>query len=108
MTIEKHENIHEAQINSIITFKVKVIEHKPSKFRKQPYKIHGICGNTPVDIVFFNARHPVIKASLPVDSERFISGKLEYFRNTFLVIITLITIESIILIKINNSLKKHD
>ena len=82
---EKHENIHEAQINSLITFKIKITEHKPSRFRKQPYKVHGICGNTPVDIVFFNARHPIIKASLPVDSERFISGKLEYFRNTFQV-----------------------
>ena len=82
---EKHENIHEAQINTLITFKIKITEHKPSRFRKQPYKVHAICGNTPVDIVFFNARHPVIKASLPVDSERFISGKLEYFRNTFQV-----------------------
>ena len=79
----RHENIHTAQINSIVTLKVKILEHKPSRFKKQPYKVNCVCGEVPIDIVFFYARHPVIKASLPVDSERFISGKLEYFRNTF-------------------------
>ncbi len=79
----RHENIHEAQINSIVTLKVKILEHKPSRFKKQPYKVNCVCGEVPVDIVFFYARHPVIKNTLPVASERFISGKLEYFRNTF-------------------------
>ena len=79
----RHENIHEAQINSIVTLKVKILEHKPSRFKKQPYKVNCVCGEVPIDIVFFYARHPVIKTTLPVASERFISGKLEYFRNTF-------------------------
>ena len=79
----RHENIHTAQINSIVTLKVKILKHKPSRFKKQPYKVHCLCGEVPIDIVFFYARHPVIKTTLPVDSERFISGKLEYFRNTF-------------------------
>jgi len=82
---KKHENIHEAQINSLITFKVKILKHTPSRFKKQPYKVHCVCGNTPVDIVFFFARHPVIKETLPIGTEKFISGKLEYFRNTFQV-----------------------
>ena len=30
---EKHENIHEAQINSLITFKIKITDHKPSRFK---------------------------------------------------------------------------
>ena len=32
---------------------------------------------------FFFARHPYIKTTLPINEERFISGKLEYFKNTF-------------------------
>ena len=79
----RHENIHEAQINSIVTLKVKILEHKPSRFKKQPYKVNCVCGEISIDVVFFYARHPVIKMTLPVGSERFISGKLEYFRNTF-------------------------
>jgi ATP-dependent DNA helicase RecG len=79
----RHENIHQALINSIVTLKVKILEHKPSRFKKQPYKVNCMCGEVPIDIVFFYARHPVIKTTLPVESERFISGKLEYFRNTF-------------------------
>ena len=31
----KHENINDAQINSIVTLKVKILEHKPSRFKKQ-------------------------------------------------------------------------
>ena len=77
------ENIINAKINTLIICKVKIIEHKPSRFKKQPYKVNCLCGEVPVDIVFFYARHPVIKTTLPVASERFISGKLEYFRNTF-------------------------
>ena len=80
---EMHENIHEADINSIVTIKVKIIEHQASRFKRQPYKVKCICGNIPIDIVFFFARRPYIKINLPIEEERFISGKLEYFRNTF-------------------------
>ena len=80
---EMHKNIHEANINSIVTIKVKITKHQASIFKKQPYKVKCICGDTPVDIVYFFARHPYIKSNLPIGEERFISGKLEYFRNSF-------------------------
>ena len=67
---QKHRNIHEAQIGSLITLKIKVVEHKPSRFRRQPYKVNCICEDTPIDIVYFNARHPVVRASLPIGKER--------------------------------------
>ena len=79
----KHENILDAQINSIITIKVKILKHNRSFFKRQPYKVNCICGNVPIDIVYFNARNPVIKSNLPINEERFISGKLEYFKNHF-------------------------
>ena len=79
----KHENISEAKINSLVTLKIKIIKHIPSRFRRQPYKINCLCGDIQIDIVYFNARHPVIKASLPINEERYVSGKLEYFKNNF-------------------------
>ena len=35
---EMHKNIHEANINSIVTIKVKITKHQASIFKKQPYK----------------------------------------------------------------------
>ena len=80
---QKHENIHEAQINTLVTLKIKVLKHVPSRFKKQPYRVHCLCNETPIDIVFFYARHPVVKKNLPEEEIRFVSGKLEYFRNTY-------------------------
>ena len=80
---QKHTSIHEAEINSLVTLKIKILKHYPSRFKRQPYKINCMCEETPIDIVYFNARHPVIRATLPIGKERFVSGKLEYFRNNF-------------------------
>ena len=80
---QKHENIHDAQINTLVTLKIKVLKHVPSRFKKQPYRVHCLCNETPIDIVFFYARHPVVKKNLPEEETRFVSGKLEYFRNTY-------------------------
>ena len=80
---EKHNNIEDAKIGSLISIKIKILGHKPSKFKRQPYRVNCVCGDTPIDIVYFYARHPVMRATLPVGKEKIISGKLEYFRNTF-------------------------
>ena len=80
---QKHENIHDDQINTLVTLKIKVLKHVPSRFKKQPYRVHCLCNETPIDIVFFYARHPVVKKNLPEEEIRFVSGKLEYFRNTY-------------------------
>ena len=81
--IQKHKNIQDAETNTLVSIKVKVLEHKPSRFKRQPYRINCICGETPIDIVYFYARHPVVRATLPIGGEKIISGKLEYFRNTY-------------------------
>ena len=71
------------QPNTLVTLKIKVLKHAPSRFKKQPYRVHCLCNETPIDIVFFYARHPVVKKNLPEQEIRFVSGKLEYFRNTY-------------------------
>jgi len=83
--IEKkyYENIHDAPINQLVTLKIEVIKHYPSKFRRQPYRVSCLANKTPIDIVYFNARHPVIRSVLPVKNIKMISGKLEFFKNKF-------------------------
>ena len=83
--IEKkyYENIHDAPINQLVTLKIEVIKHYPSKFRRQPYRVTCLANETPIDIVYFNARHPVIRSVLPVKNIKMISGKLEFFKNKF-------------------------
>ncbi len=83
--IEKkyYENIHDAPINQLVTLKIEIIKHYPSKFRRQPYKVICLANETPIEIVYFNARHPVIRSILPIKSIKIISGKLEFFKNKF-------------------------
>ena len=83
--IEKkfYENVTNAPLNSMISIKIRVIKHYPSRFKRQPYKVACISGEIPIDIVFFNARHPVIRNILPDNSTKLISGKLEFFKNKF-------------------------
>ena len=83
--IEKkyYENIHDAPINQLVTLKIEVIKHYPSKFRRQPYRVSCLANETPLDIVYFNARHPVVRSVLPIKSIKMISGKLDFFKNKF-------------------------
>ena len=83
--IEKkyYENIHDAPINQLVTLKIEVIKHYPSKFRRQPYRVSCLANDTPLDIVYFNARHPVVRSVLPIKSIKMISGKLDFFKNKF-------------------------
>ena len=83
--IEKkyYENIHDAPLNQLVTIKIEVIKHYPSKFRRQPYRVTCLANETPIDIIYFNARHPVVRSVLPIKSIKMISGKLEFFKNKF-------------------------
>jgi len=83
--IEKkyYENIHDAPINQLVTLKIEVIKHYPSKFKRQPYRVSCLVNETPIDIVYFNARHPVVRSILPPKSIKMISGKLDFFKNKF-------------------------
>ena len=83
--IEKkyYENIHDAPINQIVTLKLEIIKHNPSKFRKQPYRVNCLSNKTPLDITYFNARHPFVRSVLPPKSIKMVSGKLEFFKNKF-------------------------
>ena len=78
-----YENIHDAEINTLVTLNLKIVKHEPSRFKRQPYRIKCVCGDTNIDLVYFNSRHPMLRQILPTNESKLISGKLEYFRNNF-------------------------
>ena len=79
----KYEDLNKAEINTLVTIKITINKHNPSRFKRQPYKINCTCKGIPIDIIYFNARHPVIKSTLPIGEDRYVSGKLDYYKNTF-------------------------
>tara|TARA_Y100001970_G_scaffold184399_1_gene224286 strand:- start:18488 stop:20572 length:2085 start_codon:yes stop_codon:yes gene_type:complete len=83
--IEKkyYENIHDAPIGNLVTLRIEILKHYPSRFRRQPYKVSCLANDSPIDIVYFNAKHPMIRSILPINNYRMVSGKLEFFRNKF-------------------------
>jgi ATP-dependent DNA helicase RecG len=74
--------LKEAKEGDIITLIVTVESHHPpgTKIRgKRPYKV--VCNSQDgyITLVFFHARPEYIKSSLPVEEQRVISGKLEFY-----------------------------
>ena len=80
---EKILNLDKTYIGSIIIIKIKTLNHIVPKFKRQPFRVNCISNGIPIDIVFFNARHPYVKMNLPINNEKIICGKLEYFKNNF-------------------------
>ena len=76
-------NLDKTYIGSIIIIKIKTLNHIVPKFKRQPFRVNCISNGIPIDIVFFNARHPYVKMNLPINNEKIICGKLEYFKNNF-------------------------
>ena len=76
-------NINQKNNDKIVIIKVNIIKHYPSKFKRQPYKINCKCNNVDINIVFFHSKYSYLKSILPEGEEKYISGKLEYFKNSF-------------------------
>lgn len=71
-----------AQIGSICTIKVKVIEHIAPKRKSQPYRVVVTVGTEQLILSFFKVYSDSILKNLPVGEERIVSGKLERFNNS--------------------------
>lgn len=72
-------SIASAQEGKIATFRAKVIKHTPPQQRGRPYRVAVEDFSSEMDIVFFHSRAPYIEKILPEDTERLISGKVEFF-----------------------------
>ena len=71
-----------ARIGSIVTVKIRVLEHIEPKLKKLPYKIVCTDGSEEITLSFFHAYPETLKRNLPEGSERVISGKLESFNGS--------------------------
>lgn len=59
------------------TFCMEIVEHKVPHSRRSPYRILGQCGETAVELVFFNYHKDYLASALPIGELRWISGKIE-------------------------------
>ncbi len=64
------------------TLSVAISSHAPPQKRGQPYKVLAHDDSGSMEIVFFHGRPEFWKKSLPQDSVRIISGKIEFFGRT--------------------------
>ena len=55
-------------------------KHSISRKRNVPSRIHGLAGETPMDLVFFHAREDYLKKNFPIGKTQQISGTLVYYR----------------------------
>jgi ATP-dependent DNA helicase RecG len=63
--------------DTLATLVVTVEAHQPPKTRGRPYRVVCHDGGTEISLLFFNANTRYLKAVLPVDQKRLISGKIE-------------------------------
>jgi len=71
----------EAEPGRIATLRLRVIRHKPSHDRRQPYRIVCSDDSATMELVFFHAHGDYLKKQFPDDAIRIVSGKLERFRD---------------------------
>ena len=71
--------VADAPDDVVATLIVTVIEHRPGRSRKQPYRVITEDESGQLDIVFFNAKSDYVSQMLPVGSRRAVSGKVEHF-----------------------------
>lgn len=71
----------DATPGTIVTLKVRVLKHKapPRGNAKAPYKVTVEDDTGKLDLVFFHAERKFIERQLPVDEERYVSGRLEKY-----------------------------
>ncbi|MEJ1968771.1 MAG: ATP-dependent DNA helicase RecG [Rhizomicrobium sp.] len=71
-----------AELGRIVTVTVDVLDHLPSRDRRQPYRVRCSDDTAMLDLVFFHAHADYLLRTLPVGSKRIISGKIERFRDS--------------------------
>ena len=65
------------------TLKVKILSHTAPYNRRQPYSVNCIVSGVNLNLIFFNGKKDYLRKVLPIDEIRFVSGKLEFFREKY-------------------------
>ncbi|MGA9796856.1 MAG: ATP-dependent DNA helicase RecG [Rhizomicrobium sp.] len=71
----------DAQEGRIATVLVNVLDHLPSRDRRQPYKVRCSDDTAAIELVFFHAHADYLNKLLPVGSKRLISGRIDRFKD---------------------------
>ena len=70
-----------AEEGRIVTAEVNVLDHMPSRDRRQPYKVRCSDDTGLIELVFFHAHADYLLKQLPIGARRVISGRVERFKN---------------------------
>ncbi|HAU28765.1 MAG TPA: ATP-dependent DNA helicase RecG [Rhodospirillaceae bacterium] len=71
--------IAQAEAGRIAIFEVSVLSHAPASGRGRPTRVHCADATGHLDLVFFHAKADYLEKTLPVGSNRLVSGKVEFF-----------------------------
>ena len=75
--------LNNLEIGKISTIFVKVRKHNFPRIRRLPNTVQCFDETGEINIVFFNSRENYIKEILPINSEVIISGKVNFYKNTY-------------------------
>ncbi|HVP85388.1 MAG TPA: ATP-dependent DNA helicase RecG [Rhizomicrobium sp.] len=73
--------LKEAEPGRIATVTVNVLRHVPSKDKRRPYRVQCSDDTALIDLVFFHGHADYLNKTLPVGSQRVVSGRIEQFRD---------------------------
>lgn len=71
--------VSEAQNGQICTLTVTIDSHQPGHSKRQPYRVKCHDDSGEIDLVFFHGRGDFLLRTLPIGSERVISGRVERY-----------------------------
>jgi ATP-dependent DNA helicase RecG len=71
----------QAEAGRIATVTVNVLDHFPSRDRRQPYRIRCSDDTAMLELIFFHAHADYLNRTLPIGSQRIVSGKIERYKD---------------------------
>jgi len=71
-----------AEAGRIATVTLNVLDHLPSRDRRQPYKVRCSDDTAIIELVFFHAHTDYLNKALPEGAKRIVSGRIDRFKNT--------------------------
>jgi len=71
----------EAEPGRIATVTLNVLDHLPSRDRRQPYKVRCSDDTATIELVFFHAHADYLQKTLPQGEKRVVSGRIDKFKD---------------------------
>jgi len=71
-----------AEAGRIATVTVNVLDHLAPRVKQQPYRVRCSDDTAMLELVFFHAHPDWLDKTLPVGSQRIVSGRIERFKNS--------------------------